>query len=295
MKIKQLFVCTAVLLSCGCSSYRFASESRPNGNIDVKGRYRIAHITISGEIGIDNNIKAIQKNNPFAVIDPWSIPQVAMRYPYEDLRQMVIKKYPNVFADNPALPPIDIIISCNNEYKERVWTILFPYLVSLGTLPAFYRTTSDCTVEIRPTSSMMSTSSRSVRFVSDGKLTVFTPFGLIPFDSMPSDQEQRLGSGVMSAPHLDETARRHLLEVFANTVADLAIEQIKEAESKALIVVHSEKPVDKCTTAEPPQPSNLVNGIEQLIALRDSGVITEQEFLELSKRAVYKRGGDNEN
>ncbi len=293
MKIKQLFVCTAVLLSCGCSSYRFASESRPNGNIDVKGRYRIAHITISGEFnnGFNNNIKAIQKN-PFAVRNPWSIPQVAMRYPYEDLRQMVIKKYPNVFADNPALPPIDIIISCNNEYKGM---ILFPYLVSLGTLPAFFRTTSDCTVEIRPTSSMMSTSSRSVRFVSDGKMTVFTPFGLIPFDSMPSVQEQRLGCGVMSAPHLDETARRHVLEVFANTVADLAIEQIKEAESKALIVVHSEKPVDKCTTAEPPQPSNLVNGIEQLIALRDSGVITDQEFLELSKRAVYKRGGDNEN
>ena len=116
MKIKQLFVYTAVL-TCGCMSYRFASERCPSNSLDVKGRYRIAHITILGESGFDDATKAWQKGNPFAAIDPWSMPQVSMRYPSEDLRQMVVKKHPTVFVDDPAMPPIDIIISCNNIHS----------------------------------------------------------------------------------------------------------------------------------------------------------------------------------
>ena len=292
MKIKRLFVCMVVLLlACGCISYRFASENRSWSSIDVKGKYRIAHITVSGEIGFNDVDKAMKKNNLFATPDPWSMPQVAMRYSSETLRQMIIKKYPTVFVDDPAVPPIDIIISCNNEYKERLWTILFPYVISLGTLPAFQRTISDCAVEIRPAHSMVSTSSRSVRFVSDCKMTATSPFGLIPFDSMPNAQEQQLGSGLMAAPHLDETTKRHSLEVFVDTVANLAMEQIKESEDRTWGVVHPEKPVDKRTTEEPPQLSNLVGEIERLKVLRDSGAITEREFQELSERAINRKGG----
>ena len=136
---------------------------------------------------------------------------------------------------------------------------------------------------------MTSTSSRSVRFVSDAKLTVFTPFGLIPFDSLPSGQEQRLGAGLMSAPHLDDNARRHLLEVFAGTVSNLAIEQIKEIEGKSLIVVHPGNPVDRSDTSPQSPLSNSIGGIEQLKKLRDSGVITEQEFMNLVERIAGQK------
>ena len=269
--------CTLVLLLavCGCMSYRFASEYEGVRNRSaVNGRYRIAHITFQTPIGLGDYGKKVNANNPFAVPDPWSIPQVASRMPAAELQRMIEAKYPAVFGNDAAAMPIDICISTGEEYKEYQWTILFPYLVSLGTLPVFLRTVSDCQVEVRPVASMGFHSSQSMRFVSDGKMTVFSPFGLIPYDRHVSALEQHQGNGIMSAPHLDETTRRYMVETFADSIATVVVAQLAEQEDKGGLPVVRPSPSAEST----PKDATIEARLENLHKLHQKGLISDDEY-----------------
>ena len=246
MKVQLLIACAAMLAS-GCTAYRFSSEGTPCSLKEVKGRYRVAHVNVNlTKIGYGDFAKSMDKDNhfPFSIPDSWSMPQVASSFEDEVLRQAITKSRPDVFGDDPTLQPIDILISCEQENKGLVWTRWFPFflLEPLGTLlvfhPTFCRTASDCTVEVRYSSTMSPRASHSIRFVSEVK---DSPFGLIPFGVSPNIMRQR--EGMSSITFQNDAARQHLLEVFAETIADFAVEQISEMERKGQIRTSPVKPI----------------------------------------------------
>ena len=298
----------AALLASGCGSYRFTAQTLSNVAEDrpaLRGQYRIAHLTVTSGMGFNNVMKKMNDNNPFAFPDPWSIPQVSARAQNEVLQQLIARKYPSTFVNDSTAIPIDLVITCTAENKELGWTFLFPYLVSLGTLPAFQHTTSDCTVEIRSVFNLpIGHAPSAVRFGSDWKLTAFTPIGaMVTYDELPGMLEQRSGCGVDCAPHQDSGTKDKILETFAGAVAEAVVTQLREIEDKGLLAnVPQPVPPASVVVVAPPEPAPadvapaqaspaaaeqpLEEKLKRLKKLRDTGAITEKEYVDLTLRIV---------
>ena len=151
--------------------------------------------------------------------------------------------------------------------------MFFPYIVSLGTLPAFITTTSECRVEVRPHASQ-SSASRKLRFSSDMKLTCFSPIGLIPYDELSNVREQNFGSGIFDVPHAGGDALNRLNTIAVNAIAYSVVAQLAELESKGL-------PMRKPATIIPKPDGSAdeaVKKLQNLQNLRNQGLITEEEF-----------------
>ncbi len=255
-------------VATGCNSYRFTA-TYPRENTTVKGRYRIA--TIKSHIPVTQPIGFVTPQ--FSVPDPWSIPQVASKIPEETLKSMIWSRYQDIFTTDIDATPIDIEIHPVSEKKSGMWSIFFPYIVSLGTLPAFINTTSECRVEVRPHSSA-SSANRRLRFSSDMKLTCFTPIGLISYGELPDVREQSFGSGIFDVPHAGGDALNRLNTIAVNAIAYSVVAQLSELESKGATM---RKPA---TIKSKPAVAidDVINKFEKLQHLRKKGLITEEEF-----------------
>ena len=230
--MRHLFSCFLLLIaSYGCTSYRFAAIGENNDYVPKK-KYRISTLTIHAPRG-PKILQQLSGGNPFVAPDPWSIPQVASISNIEKLRLMVSKRHPSIFTQDESATPIDVNVYCTDERKELEWTILVPYVASLGVLPAFIRTMSTCEVSVHHAGAIPKIQrNAAMRLQSDAKLTCFSPLGLIQFDRDVNATSQRLSSGIMTASHLDSNTLNDLLTVFSESVADAIVAQVEMLEKK---------------------------------------------------------------
>lgn len=232
MRIGKVLVgilCVATFV--GCSSYRVTGRFMSPGEAHPQPtaqKYHIAHLAIDAARGGNQAVRDMNRDNPFVMADPWSIAQTVSLMKMEQLAEKIEESFPDVFANDASAQRIDVKVICRNEDQRYGVTILFPYLVSLGTLPAIQETLSDCTVEVRATAD----SKRIGRVVpielaSIMKLTVFSPIGLIDFERPTDVISQRHGSGIMAAPHLDPSVRQNFSRVFAESVGAAVCRALK--------------------------------------------------------------------
>ena len=164
-------------------------------------------------------IRDMNKDNPYVMADPWSIAQTVSLMKMEQLAEKIEESCPDVFANDVSAQRIDVKVVCRSEDNRYGVTILFPYLLSLGTLPAIWETLSDCTVEVCTTADGKRIGHVvPIELSSIGKLTVFSPIGLIDFERPIDSISQRHGSGIMEAPHLEPVVRQNFSWVFAESV-----------------------------------------------------------------------------
>ncbi len=212
-------VCCALL--AGCMSYRLSSYGEGGRMVAekaVQGRYRIVGVQIDCARGLDEATRA-RMDNPWAA-DPWSILQVAAGLKNTDVISAIRERTPGVCEDVNAVP-VEIKVISTMENSELGATFLVPYLVSLGTLPAFIRRLSDCRIEVAIGSGeKRRTYSCQRRFVADSKMTCFTPIGLIDYDRDFVAIEQQLGTlGGVGNASTAMPIRMKFQGVFAGTVA----------------------------------------------------------------------------
>ena len=228
-KIVAGILCVATL--AGCTSYRLTGRFMSHGEAcpqPTAQKYHIAHLTIDAARGGNQVARNLNRDNPYAAPDPWSIPQTASLMRMDQLAEKIEESCPDVFANDASAQRIDVKVLCRNEDSRYGATILFPYLVSLGTLPAIQEILSDCTVEVCATAD----GKRIGRVVpielsSIMKLTVFSPIGLMDFERPTDVISQRHGTGVMAAPHLEPSVQHDFSRVFAESVGAAVCRALK--------------------------------------------------------------------
>lgn len=215
MKSSFIVVVCSVLMT-GCGSYRFHSVGEtPLASGQPTRQYRIVGLSFDVKRGLNG---FNPQNNPFAPPDPWSIVQTASLLNQKDLVE-AIKRKNEAVGDNADAVPVEIEIVSQSERKELEATILVPYLVSLGILPAWNRSISSCTIKM---TLGIGTARKSYQyecnFISNSKMTAFSPIGIIDYDDIPDAIAQRKASGY-AAPHLNPNCLNDLKTVFATTVS----------------------------------------------------------------------------
>ncbi len=107
------------------------------------------------------------------------------------MRKALESNQPRVFSANGI--PIGIqIVESKNFRSSGAWSILFPYLVSLGTLPAFFHNEHDVAYAVYPLRAMDSSRSRfAMQVASDESFTFYSPFALLCFNGPPDGKGYR--------------------------------------------------------------------------------------------------------
>ena len=165
-------VLTAFFFS-GCGSYRMGAKVDGNRSMaGLQNRYRIGKITFS---------VPLKKNHVYGgEVADYNAPQQTGSMMDEDrIRDFCELRYPDVFVADDKGIPIDIAVESSSPNKEYEWSILFPYILSLGILPAWIETTSTAKISITVSGEQVSDS--SVAYVSNSKVTCFSPIGIIPY------------------------------------------------------------------------------------------------------------------
>ena len=219
-KMKQLVLAgLSCALLAGCMSYRMCSHGeggRVDANWRARGQYRIVGLQIDCNRGPASQMRGI--DNPWAA-DPWSILQVATLLKDADVITAVRERTPGVCEDVNAVP-IEIKVVSTMERKELEATVVAPYFVSLGTLPALTRCISDCKIEVSiGTGERRRTYNCNRDFVVDSKMTCFSPLGLIDYDQDPAAIEQQRSSSDVGSAITSLPIRASIRNVFAGTVA----------------------------------------------------------------------------
>lgn len=216
MKSSFMVIVCAVLMT-GCSSYRFHSIGEtPLASAQPTGQYRIAGLSFEVKRGLNG---FNPQNSPLVMPEPWSILQTASLFNQKDLVE-AIKRKNEAVGDNADAVPVEIEIVSQSERKELDATILVPCLVSLGILPAWNRIISSCTIKMTfGIGAARKSYQYECEFISNSKMTAFSPIGIIDYDDLPDVIAQRKGSGVGATPLQNANCRNDLKTVFATTVS----------------------------------------------------------------------------
>ena len=233
--MKRILVAFVMVAVCGCTSYRFTGSvdgaSMANG-VKTKGKYRICKLSFDVKRGLNQQIRDSQGDSPFAMPDPWSSPQVASASREACLIEMIHATHPDVFSSVSTAIPLEIKVQGGRENKDYGWSVLCPYLITLGIAPAFFETRSECNAEVRIVDGQMLDPAVGLSFCSNMRMTAFSPFGLIEYeDRMSGVQSQAVGSGVAAWPHGNAEVLKQLQKVFSSTLADAVLRAIIKHEA----------------------------------------------------------------
>ncbi|MBQ7190060.1 MAG: SHOCT domain-containing protein [Kiritimatiellae bacterium] len=279
----------------GCTSYRFQGTIRGTESESPRGRYRIVEFKMT--VPKMDIIPIRDVDDPYAIPDPWSIPQCSYKRNRDAIiRDLEIAVSPTLCSD-PNAEPVSVKVISAGDTKSGIITIFFPYLISLGILPAHLATESRCDVTVALVRDPSQSRSISIEYRSDTKVSVFSPIGAISFDPVPASSF-RTASGIMTAPHIDKVAMKNTQDVFIEALAKgiaacLAdMERVRTALA-APVTVSTPPPAPVVSTPPPvpavPQPSvgsSISVQISELKALRDAGTISKEEYEKLLLRAV---------
>ena len=232
-RILGAFVLVAV---CGCTSYRFTGSvdgASMANEVQAKRKYRICKLSFDVKRGLNQQIRDSQGDSPFAMPDPWSLPQVASASREAYLIEMIHAARPEIFSVALTAIPLEIKVQGGRENKDYGWSILCPYLITLGIAPAFLETRSECNAEVKIVDGQILDSVVGLSFCSNMRMTAFSPFGLIEYeDRMSGVQSQAVGSGVAAWPHGNDEVLKQLQRVFSETLADAIVRAIVRHEAE---------------------------------------------------------------
>lgn len=100
---------------------------------------------------------------------------------FGDIKDSLERNYPNVFADNGI--PFSIQETANRNFKsEYGWTFLFPYLLSIGTLPMVTHVEHDTLFTVNVGGVNVE---YEINIAMDQALTCYTPFALMCYNAPP--------------------------------------------------------------------------------------------------------------
>ena len=217
----------AVVLCGGCTSYRFTGKvlSPVNERHTLHNKYRIVRLVFEKK-------EQLSYEAPIT-IDPWSLPQVAALCDIESIRLKIMQRHPEVFADDFASTPVSVKVLTSSENKNYTATVLVPYLISLGILPAWMETVSSCEA-IVSIEAHNAPKPRQIplEFASISKLTCFSPIGLIEFEDKPDMNSQRKGADVMQCPHTNKVCRDKLCDVVTETLSDVVASAVMQMDAE---------------------------------------------------------------
>lgn len=219
---------------CGCTSYRFsglASQGTSARNVATKNHYCISHLQLSVIRGLNEVVRRQQAENPYAAPDPWSIPQTASLSREEVLLPVVQSAYPSVFFSD-GQERIEVVVSSSVETTDGMWSVLCPYLITLGIAPMYQTVHSECAVEVKRNADNSLIGKSTIRFDTNMRMSATSPLGaMIGYDREGGVQSQETGSGVACWPHSDIEVARKVQKVFAETVADAIVSILMRAEA----------------------------------------------------------------
>lgn len=167
-----LAVLIAISIS-GCASYRMGAKidgGRPSTGL--QNRYRIGKITFAVPLA---------KNPVYGgeMVDYDSPPQAGAMMDEDRIRDFCESRHPDIFVAGDKGIPIDVAVESSSPNKEHLWSIIFPYMLSLGILPAWCETTSTAKISINVSGRQEADSSAT--YVSNDKVTCFSPLGIISY------------------------------------------------------------------------------------------------------------------
>lgn len=271
-KVVSCFLGIVFLLFCGCTSYRLkgsvvhASNTIPS----TEKKYRIEKFINKSDVGIYASGYDT---------DPWSIPAVSKRFSETEMCSDLMSKNPKVFSCAADSIPLEVEIYSRSESKDGRWSIIFPYILTLGIFPAWIGTTSQSELKVTSLADRNIRTSCIIDFRSDIKLTVFSPIGLIAYDATPEATSYRTGSGLMTAPHVDAGTLWELRTVYTETLAVAICRCAQELEKQmptAASMPSNDHEKAPPPAAEPTPP--LKEKLQQLKELKDAGVLTDREY-----------------
>lgn len=273
-----------VIFLCGCSSYRFQGNiSHPvDTTLVSEKKYRVD--TFMNKT--DNGSSSMGQGS-FAATDSWSLPGASEKLCASDICNALMRSNSKVFSETAESIPLAVEINTRSETKEGLWTMLFPYLLTLSIFPAHVHTPSQCEVTVVYMNDRSIRQSCIVDFRTESKLSVLSPIGMASFDSVPGAVSCRAGSGIMKAPHLDNGCLSDLQAVFTETLSAGIVKCIQEIENRSSLSASAPaKPLSVIET--PSETEALKKKLRMLKELKESGVLTESEYESKRKALVDK-------
>lgn len=137
----------------------------------------------------------------------------------QDVAQVLIANYPESFSEYSSSIPFDVCVNLEDS-KGNFWGFL-SYLVTLGILPGGFGYIDDCSIEVVVDGLKdPSNQKERIQLRSRARLTAMSPVGLILAPDMTDyNGEKRDGRGIMVAPHLYNSCKNNLRDVFVSEVA----------------------------------------------------------------------------
>ena len=187
---------------------------------------------------VKRGIDATARGNGFGIDQDTPLNPLSAPYQYSMLQVSSLFNVPRMIRqltdsvngcgnDMQAIP-IEILVVGDFEDRELEGTFLFPFLVSLGTLPALRHTTNKCHFEIAVGSGIQRKTYKLNRiFATDAKLTAFSPIGLIDYGEEPGTISHRRGMGEPSSLEYQQKCSF----VFVDTMAEALHEALVRYEA----------------------------------------------------------------
>ena len=214
--------------------------------------------------------------------------------------------------DTSSIPIIASIRSRAYDSESLDWTVLVPYAISIGTLPAFHQIDELATLSVQRSDTMQTAKETEFTFQHKMKMTLLSPIALINFDDDPSATAYKTGNGFLvdlqmgdkCADAIAETLTAAIitqLRILETTPAitspavipPSAVAPIPAAVPSAAAPAAPVPPVAAGTTAPPAQtpprePLPVEAQVRKLQELRDAGIITEKEYNDLLLRTAQQ-------
>ena len=223
-KIAVIATLVAQLIFCGCASYRFDADIENNTVSTIRGRYRIDEIKFNVDMAENPHSKQTQLNS-------FAPPEVGAFMDEKDLREFAARRYPGVFDDTESATPLAIQIFANKAVTRYEWTVLFPYLLSLGVLPGGREVVSTANMKVYVGGRLVSTC--MMDYASALKVTAFSPFGAIPFSKDIDRQYVNRDELILNFLAVDKTIRNLGEQTFCETFADGLVSCLVEYEGSS--------------------------------------------------------------
>lgn len=234
MKVGCIVSLAFSVIACGCTSYRMVglADTAPKDRLVATSKqYRVAYLQFKISRGQNEYIKKMYDDGQmFVAPNPWSLPQGASLADQDLLLSDIQKTYPMVFSEDSE-NRLSVRIVDKGESVEGAWSILCPYLITLGILPAYQSVHSSCGVEVYRADNGEIIGSSDISCESSMRLSVSPVAAMFGFDREGGVQSQTKGAGVMEAPHTEIPVAAKARQVFSEVVADAIVAVLLQTES----------------------------------------------------------------
>ena len=263
-----------VVIMCGCVSVRFQAGTDEFGGFRrLEKKYCIENIDFSVDFAVNaahlhDTQERVLINAPAANNMPWLAYQQSPR----KFISGVMRQMPDVFSNDPDAEKISLSCRITSAYREES---IFPFIITWGFLfPMTGSYEFSCGVSVA-NAQTDNTPSHTVEYRTKVADWIGEPWTLVCYFANPPASPEYSESCVCNIVPGDIASKEEsiMYRTFAKAVL-CAIERDVSASKPS-------KPASTYST-----PTSTPATLDKLKSLRDSGVITQQEFLDLTERAI---------